>query len=189
MAAAEEALGRVRPALRGGLARRAAAQDRLRQPSGERHRSRPGPARAAWRENAADFTLTFRRLCDAAAGRGADAAVRALFADPTAYDAWAARWRQRLAAGRRGPRTRAAAMRAVNPAFIPRNHVVEAALDAAVTREDFGPFEELLEVPVATLRGAGRATSATPHRPLRSSVCNRHFAAPDIGRPSSADGA
>ena len=37
-------------------------------------------------------------------------------------------------------------MQAVNPAFIPRNHIVEAALDAAVARQDFAPFEELLEV-------------------------------------------
>jgi uncharacterized protein YdiU (UPF0061 family) len=36
-------------------------------------------------------------------------------------------------------------MRAANPAFIPRNHLVEAALKAAVEREDFGPFEDLLE--------------------------------------------
>jgi len=34
----------------------------------------------------------------------------------------------------------------VNPAYIPRNHLVEAALEAAVDRQDFGPFEELLEV-------------------------------------------
>jgi hypothetical protein len=40
----------------------------------------------------------------------------------------------------------AAAMRAVNPAYIPRNHLVEAALDAAVTRQDFAPFEQLLDV-------------------------------------------
>ena len=46
----------------------------------------------------ADFTLTFRRLCDAAEGPAGDAAVRALFKDAGAYDAWAARWRVRLAA-------------------------------------------------------------------------------------------
>ena len=97
-------------------------------------------------ENAADFTLTFRHLCDAAAGPEDDAAVRALFADPAAYDAWAVRWRRRLMQDDAAPDARCAAMRAVNPAFIPRNHVVEAALDAAVTRQDFGPFEELLEV-------------------------------------------
>ena len=35
-------------------------------------------------------------------------------------------------------------MRAVNPAFIPRNHRVEAVIEAAVNRDDFAPFEELL---------------------------------------------
>ena len=35
----------------------------------------------AMHENAADFTLTFRRLCDAAADEEADANVRALFAE------------------------------------------------------------------------------------------------------------
>ena len=40
----------------------------------------------AMHENAADFTLTFRRLCDAAADEKADADARSLFADPSAYD-------------------------------------------------------------------------------------------------------
>jgi serine/tyrosine/threonine adenylyltransferase len=96
--------------------------------------------------NGADFTLTFRRLCDAAAGPEGDVGVRALFADPAAYDAWAAGWRRRLAEEPSDAAARSAAMRAVNPAFIPRNHLVEAALDAAVGRQDFGPFEDLLEV-------------------------------------------
>ena len=37
-------------------------------------------------------------------------------------------------------------MRAVNPAFIPRNHQIEAMIQAAVEREDFAPFEQLLLV-------------------------------------------
>ena len=41
---------------------------------------------------------------------------------------------------------RRTAMRAVNPAFIPRNHRVEAVIEAAVNRDDFAPFEELLTV-------------------------------------------
>jgi uncharacterized protein YdiU (UPF0061 family) len=90
----------------------------------------------------ADFTLTFRRLCDAAEGRDGDAAVQALFKDTAAYDAWAARWRVRLL----GEIEPAVAMRAVNPAFIPRNHLVEAALAAAAERSDFQPFEDLLGV-------------------------------------------
>ena len=88
----------------------------------------------------ADFTQTFRRLCDAADSPAADAAVR--FRDSAGYDAWARRWRTRLAR----EVDPGAAMRAVNPAVTARNHVVEAALNAAVERADFGPFETLLDV-------------------------------------------
>ena len=37
-------------------------------------------------------------------------------------------------------------MRRVNPAFIPRNHRVEQAIEAAVERDNFQPFEQLLDV-------------------------------------------
>lgn len=94
--------------------------------------------------NGADFTRTFRLLGEAAAGPHGDAAVRALFSDPTAYDSWAVQWRRRLAEDPASPEARDAAMRAANPARIPRNHLVEAALAAAVEHEDFGPFEALL---------------------------------------------
>jgi uncharacterized protein YdiU (UPF0061 family) len=95
--------------------------------------------------NRADFTLTFRRLCDAAASPDGDAGVRTLFADPDAYDGWAAGWRSRLEEEPADGQARAAAMRRVNPAFIPRNHLVEAALEAASLRQDFQPFEALLD--------------------------------------------
>ena len=93
--------------------------------------------------SAADFTLTFRNLCAAAAPEG-DADMRALFTDGDANDEWAARWRARLALEPTSPLVRAAAMRGLNPAIIPRNHVVEAALAAALGG-DLGPFEALLE--------------------------------------------
>jgi len=61
-------------------------------------------------KNGADFTLTFRRLCDAAVDPEGNAAARVLFADPTAYDARAARWRQRLNEDKADPDARCAAM-------------------------------------------------------------------------------
>ena len=93
----------------------------------------------AMAENKADFTLVFRRLGD-------DAAVRGLFANPAAFDAWAVRWRARLALEGAVPDDRFTVMRAENPAVIPRNHLVEEALAAAVARNDFAPFEALLDV-------------------------------------------
>jgi uncharacterized protein YdiU (UPF0061 family) len=100
----------------------------------------------AMAKNQADFTLTFRRLSEAALGPDHDFEVRQLFADPAAYDEWAARWRQRTSEEPQDPAARRAAMRIVNPAFIPRNHLIEAVIEAAVNRDDFAPFEELLTV-------------------------------------------
>jgi uncharacterized protein YdiU (UPF0061 family) len=97
-------------------------------------------------ENHADFTLTFRWLCDAAAGPEKDENLRGAFDDPGAFDAWATRWRARLAESGGDPRDRRAAMRSVNPAFVPRNHLVEEVIVAAVESEDLVPFERLLTV-------------------------------------------
>ena len=95
--------------------------------------------------NRADFTLTFHRLCAAARDPAADAELRALFEDPSAYDGWAARWRDRLAEEGGDGAAREAAMRRVNPALVPRNHLVEGAIEAAVERQDFALFEQLLD--------------------------------------------
>jgi uncharacterized protein YdiU (UPF0061 family) len=99
----------------------------------------------AMAKNQADFTLSFRRLADAAPDADNDS-VRQLFADPAAFDEWAVRWRQRLSDEPQSATERSAAMRAVNPAFIPRNHRVEAVIQAAVNHDDYAPFEELLTV-------------------------------------------
>src|SRR5262249_2982595 len=88
----------------------------------------------------------FRLLCDAAAGPEGDAGVRMLFADSGAFDEWAARWRRRLAQEGGEPTERRSAMRAVNPAFIPRNHLVEEAIIAALNDREYSVFERLLSV-------------------------------------------
>ncbi|MCP3466153.1 MULTISPECIES: YdiU family protein [unclassified Bradyrhizobium] len=100
----------------------------------------------AMAKNAADFTLTFRKLGDAARDAAADEHVRAQFIDPAAFDEWAKRWRERIAAEPQSASERQAAMHAVNPAFIPRNHRVEAVIRAAVDNDDYAPFEELVKV-------------------------------------------
>ena len=84
-------------------------------------------------DNQIDFTLAFRRLCDAADGDAT--ALRAMFAEPAGLDSWLVNWRQ-------GRALDGAAMRRVNPAVIPRNHRVEAAIAAALGG-DFAPFEQL----------------------------------------------
>lgn len=95
----------------------------------------------AMAEAGADFTRTFRSL-----DPESDDKARPLFAEPARYDAWAARWRERLGREPQDAAARRAAMRSANPVYVPRNHRVEAVLAAAIERDDYGPFEEFLKV-------------------------------------------
>jgi uncharacterized protein YdiU (UPF0061 family) len=101
-------------------------------------------------DNKADFTLTFRRLSDAIDATdehpAADARVSALFENPAAFDEWAVRWRKRLASESQSAAERQSIMRSVNPAFIPRNHLIEEVIVAAVEETDLAPFHRLVEV-------------------------------------------
>jgi uncharacterized protein YdiU (UPF0061 family) len=101
---------------------------------------------AAMQSAGADFTLTFRRLARCADEPANDASLLELFASPPGIADWLQRWRERLASEPQNAAERAASMRRVNPAFIPRNHRVEAALDAASTHGDFAPFHKLLSI-------------------------------------------
>ena len=98
----------------------------------------------AMHDHQVDFTLFFRSLGRAAEGQ--DEQARSLFADPSVFEQWAVNWRDRLSREAQSPAERRAAMDKVNPAFIPRNHRVEAMIQAAVKQGDFAPFEQLLAV-------------------------------------------
>lgn len=120
----------------------------------------------------ADFTLTFRELCSAVEG---GQGPRARFADGPAYAAWEARWQARLRAQARDPLACAQSMRRANPAYIPRNHRVEQALQAAVREEDTGPFARLLAVlgrPYEEQQGsADYALPALPEQRVLRTFC------------------
>ena len=130
---------------------------------------------AVMADQQADFTLTFRRLGDAIEEGGeGHAAVRAGFGDPAAFDAWGERWRRRLAAESTPPEAIRASMHAANPAFIPRNHRVEQAIEAAM-RDDLAPFEALLAVVTRPYEDdpahAELAAPPEPHEVVRETFC------------------
>jgi serine/tyrosine/threonine adenylyltransferase len=101
---------------------------------------------AVMARHGADFTLTFRGLSEAIVDVGADAKVRALFDDAGHFDTWAISWRAALGKLGGAAVDRQRAMGAINPAYIARNHHVEAVIAAAVTRGDFMPFYTLMGV-------------------------------------------
>jgi uncharacterized protein YdiU (UPF0061 family) len=108
---------------------------------------------ALWQGQGVDFTSFFRALplalrgdCDPLAG---------LFRDASGLDAWLARYRAGLA----DFNTTADRLEARNPLYIPRNHLVEAALDAASTNGDMAPFHALL----ARVQDPYRAVAGMEH--------------------------
>lgn len=98
-------------------------------------------------ENQADFTLTFYYLsqldCEA---NEKDTELRSLFSDAEAIDTWLVRWRERLSQETMSDNERQRSMLSVNPVYIPRNHLVEAAIRAAEDNNDFSVFHALHEV-------------------------------------------
>ncbi len=93
----------------------------------------------------ADFTLTFRGLALVAEDPSAQLRVRELFTANSDIDGWLRSWQERMACDPQTIPERAASMRATNPAFIPRNHRVEAALKAAENGE-YSLFHKLLGI-------------------------------------------
>jgi uncharacterized protein YdiU (UPF0061 family) len=130
-------------------------------------------------ETGADFTLTFRRLADLADAPEERAptggSVATLFEFPAAFTPWLSRWRARLATESLDTTARQAGMYAANPVFIPRNHLVEEALQAAVERQDFAPFHQLVDIlerPFAYRPELARyATPPRPEQVVRQTFC------------------
>lgn len=97
---------------------------------------------AAMAGQSVDHTLAFRALAEAAEGNSTP--LRELFDDTAKLDAWLPQWQARLA---RDPlENRAKTMNAVNPLYIPRNHLVESALQAAERDADMTEITTLLNV-------------------------------------------
>lgn len=97
-------------------------------------------------QSSADFTITFRRLCDWRSDLAVDdpcnALVRDLFLDRAAFDAWAQRYQARLATQGEPDAVRAERMRGVNPLYVLRNHMAEQA----IRRAQAGDFDEVLRL-------------------------------------------
>ncbi|MFA5632849.1 MAG: YdiU family protein [Porticoccaceae bacterium] len=84
-----------------------------------------------------DFTLCFRHLADRA-GNGSGAKVD--YQLPQTFNAMLTKWETLL-----GQDNAAIDMSRVNPAYIPRNHLVEEAIQAAQQDDDFAPFHRLVD--------------------------------------------
>ncbi|MEO1275857.1 MAG: YdiU family protein [Pseudomonadota bacterium] len=106
-----------------------------------------------------DFTQTFRALSEGAV--------------PEALTHWHSIWTARLAEEGATPEARQAAMQAANPAIIPRNHQVEAVIQAAMAG-DFAPFHALhraLQSPFTAPEDSPYRAAPKPGEEVKQTFC------------------
>jgi len=87
----------------------------------------------------ADYTNTFRALT-------LDKPDDTVLFGTTEFSQWYELWQARLGRQQESKAASRQLMRKSNPALIPRNHRVEAALEAATNRGDYTVMERLLDV-------------------------------------------
>ncbi|MAI11737.1 MAG: hypothetical protein CBD27_06915 [Rhodospirillaceae bacterium TMED167] len=117
--------------------------------------------------DAADFTQVFRRLSDVLRGNGVP--VQLLFKNQSGLNDWLAQWQSRLDREDGIIADVANEMDRINPIYIPRNHKVEEALDAAVRDGDLTLFNSLLDLvsaPFAERPGMEAYTRPAPKSPV-----------------------
>jgi uncharacterized protein YdiU (UPF0061 family) len=97
-------------------------------------------------KHGADYTIVFRQLCDAVNRKSNIGKLTKIFSGDSLWVDWLARWHQRLEKETRAPEEIAESMRCINPIFIPRNHLIEQAINSAVEKNDFSPMDTLQEL-------------------------------------------
>ncbi len=97
-------------------------------------------------EHDCDYTLIFRALTDQLAPGGAGDRLDTLYPLPAALQAWLNNWQNVLATENIDHAVAYQLMVNKNPAYIPRNHQIEAAINEATRDNDFRRFHQLVDV-------------------------------------------
>ena len=90
----------------------------------------------------ADFTLVFRYLADFIIGK--ENLLISLFENPKKINEWIINWKNRIEKEGKFDKSLCTKMKKINPLYIPRNHLVEYALDEALSKKNYKPFYNLL---------------------------------------------
>ena len=96
-------------------------------------------------DNKSDYTLTFLYLSDIIKGKG-DNLFKQQFLKPNQISNWLKEWKELIKDQNLAKKAIALSMEGSNPVFIPRNHLVERAIEAAVESNDFSEMKTLLTI-------------------------------------------
>lgn len=93
-----------------------------------------------------DFTLCFHKLADLSAPEEQPDVPEDLFQLPDSFDDWLSTWAELLDRMETNYSSRQLRMRSVNPLYVPRNHLVEDAINRAQNDNDFVLFHKLIDL-------------------------------------------
>ena len=93
-----------------------------------------------------DYTLGFRYLSENVEKHSFNQRFRDLFSDPVQLEPWLLAWRLRLKREERDSQEIVKLMNNTNPAFIPRNHRVEQAINLAEKDDNFEEVHRLIDI-------------------------------------------
>jgi uncharacterized protein YdiU (UPF0061 family) len=94
----------------------------------------------------ADYTLTFRYLSYAVNDKHNYDKLQVMFSSDKVFTDWLGQWHKRLAQQNTELTQVEQTMLNSNPAFIPRNHQVEAAINLAIEKNDFSEMTTLMAI-------------------------------------------
>ena len=96
-------------------------------------------------DNKSDYTLTFRYLSEIIKGKR-DSSFKQQFLEHNQISNWLKEWKELIKDQNLAKKEIALSMESSNPVFIPRNHLIERAIEAAVENNDFSEMKTLLTI-------------------------------------------
>ena len=96
-------------------------------------------------DNKSDYTLTFRYLSEIIKGKR-DSSFKQQFLEHNQISNWLKEWKELIKDQGLAKKEIVLSMESSNPVFIPRNHLVERAIEAAVENNDFSEMKTLLTI-------------------------------------------
>ena len=96
-------------------------------------------------DNKSDYTLTFRYLSEIIKGKR-DSLFKQQFLEHNQISNWLKEWKELIKDQNLAKKEIALSMESSNPVFIPRNHLIERAIEAAVENNDFSEMKTLLTI-------------------------------------------
>jgi len=96
-------------------------------------------------DNKSDYTLTFRYLSEIIKGKR-DSLFKQQFLEHKQISNWLKEWKELIKDQNLAKKEIALSIENSNPVFIPRNHLIERAIEAAVENNDFSEMKTLLTI-------------------------------------------